>query len=67
MYTHTGSSTAKNVKPFLLAEKVMVTVFWDSHQIILTDFLENGKTINNEQFAVMLENTLENCKSNTRI
>lgn len=45
----------------------MVTVFWDSHQIILTDFLENGKTINNEQFAVMLENTLENCKSNTRI
>ncbi|GFX07664.1 mariner Mos1 transposase [Trichonephila clavipes] len=33
----------------------MTTVFWDSHGVILTDYLQKGKTITRAYFASLLD------------
>ena len=35
--------------------KVMATIFWDSHGIILIDYLQKGKTITGEYYASLLD------------
>ena len=35
--------------------KVMATIFWDSHGIILIDYLQNGKAITGEHYASLLD------------
>ena len=39
MWTGLGESAPKKAKTVLLAGKVMATIFWDSHRIILIDYL----------------------------
>ena len=40
-----GGTDSKKAKTFFSAGKVMATVFWDSHGVILIDYLQKGKTI----------------------
>src|SRR6476661_1813694 len=43
---HLGSPSPKKFKLSPSAGKVMITVFWDRHGVLLLDFLPKGKTIN---------------------
>ena len=50
-----GGSAPKKAKTVKSADKVMATVFWDSHGILLIDYLEKGKTITGEYYAALLD------------
>ena len=39
-------TTPNKFKGVSSAEKVMASVFWDSHVVIMVDYLEEGRTIN---------------------
>ena len=45
MWTRPGESAPKKAKTVPSAGKVKATIFWDSHGIILIDYLQKGKTI----------------------
>ena len=47
-----GSRLLKKQKP---AGKVMATVFWDSHRVILIDYLKKIKTITGAYYASLLD------------
>ena len=49
MWTEPGESASKK------ASKVMAKIFWDSHGIILIDYLQEGKTITGEYYASLLD------------
>lgn len=51
-----GIPTSKKAKVVLSAGKVMTTVFWDSHGIILIDYLAKGETINGQYYVALLDN-----------
>src|SRR5436190_5083057 len=53
-WTAKGEPTPKKAKTVLSAGKVMATVFWDSHGIVLIDYLEKGKTITGTYYASLL-------------
>jgi hypothetical protein len=53
-YRHKGSPAPNKFKTKASAEKVMLTVFWNSEGIVLTDFLENGATVNSERYIESL-------------
>ena len=55
MWTVTGESAPKKAKTVPSAGKVMATIFWDSHGIILIDYLQKGKTITGEYYASLLD------------
>ena len=55
MWTGPGESAPKKAKTVLSAGKVMATIFWDSHGIILIDYLQKGKTITGEYYASLLD------------
>ena len=44
MWTGPGESAPKKAKTVPSVGKVMATIFWDSHGIILIDYLQKGKT-----------------------
>lgn len=46
----------------LSTEKVKAAVFWDSHAIILVDYLKKGKTINDEYDAKLLQQLTDKVK-----
>ena len=48
MWTGPGESAPKKAKTVPLAGKVMATIFWDSHGIILIDYLQKGKNVTRE-------------------
>lgn len=50
-----GEPAPKKAKTVSSAGKVMATVFWDSHGIILIDYLQKGKTITGEYYASLLD------------
>ena len=54
IWTGPGESAPKKKKTVPLAGKVMATIFWDSHGIILIDYLQKGKTITGEYHASLL-------------
>ena len=41
---------SKSTKKSTVAGKVIASVFWDAHGILFIDYLEKGKTINNEYY-----------------
>jgi hypothetical protein len=45
-YRQKGSPAQKKFKTKASAGKVMLTVFWNSDGVVLTDFLEKGATVN---------------------
>ena len=45
-WQHSGSLPPKKLKSVHLAGKVIALIFWDSHGVIIIDYLEQGRTIN---------------------
>lgn len=45
----------KKVKVQKSVGRVMLSVFWDSRRVILTDYLPNGETLNSEYYCNLLE------------
>ena len=55
MWTGPGKSAPKTAKTVPSAGKVMDTIFWDSHGIILIDYLQKEKPITGEYRASLLD------------
>ena len=55
MGTGPGESAPKKAKTISSAGKVMPRIFWDSHGIILIDYLQKEKTITGEYYASLLD------------
>lgn len=53
-WTQAGCSAPKQVKNTRSAKKVMASVFWDAHGVLLIDYLETGRTINSEYYCNLL-------------
>jgi histone-lysine N-methyltransferase SETMAR len=45
-WRHSASPKAKKCKQTLSARKIMCSVFWDRHDVLLIDFMTQGTTIN---------------------
>ena len=45
-YRHTLSPLPKKFKTVPSAGKILLTVFWDSQRVYMTEFLEAGNTVN---------------------
>lgn len=54
-WTAKGEPAPKKAKTVFSAGKVMATVFWDSHGVILIDYLQKGKTITGAYYASLLD------------
>jgi [histone H3]-lysine36 N-dimethyltransferase SETMAR len=52
---HTTSPRTKKFKVVASAGKVMATVFWDMHGVILVDIMPTGATINSESYVRTLQ------------
>ena len=55
MWTGPAESAPQKTKTVPSAGNVMATIFWDSHGIILIDYLQKGKTITKEYYASLLD------------
>ena len=53
-WKHSGSPPPKKFKRVSSAGKVMASVFWDSHGVIMIKNLEQGRTINGAYYAAEL-------------
>jgi histone-lysine N-methyltransferase SETMAR len=51
----TGEPALKKAKTDFSAGKVKATVFWDSHGVILIDYLKKGKTIKGAYYTSLLD------------
>jgi hypothetical protein len=49
-YRHTSSPCLKKFKTVLSAGKILLTVFWDSQRVYVTEFLEAGNTVNSARY-----------------
>jgi histone-lysine N-methyltransferase SETMAR len=49
-YRHTSSPRPKKLKTVLSAGKILLTVFWDSQRIYMTEFLVAGNTVNSARY-----------------
>ena len=54
-WTEPGESAPKKARTVPSTGKVMATIFWNSHGIILIDYLREGKTITEEYYASLLD------------
>jgi histone-lysine N-methyltransferase SETMAR len=59
-YHYKGSPVPNKFKTKASAEKVMLTVFWNSEGVVFTDFLENSATVNSECYIETLR-SLKKC------
>lgn len=50
-----GKSRPKRPKTQQSAGKIMASVFWDTHGILLIDFLPKGQTINSDYYIALLD------------
>ena len=58
---HTSSPRPKKFKTMPSAGKILLTVFWDSHRIYMTEFLEAGKTVNSARYMGTIKNLRRGC------
>ena len=49
-YRHTSSPRPKKFKTMPSAGKILLTVFWDSQRVYMTEFLEAGNTVNSARY-----------------
>ena len=54
-WTAAGENCPKRPKTQQWAGKVMASVFWDAHDILFIDYLENSKTINSDYYMALLD------------
>lgn len=50
-----GESRGKRPKTQTSAGKVMASIFWDAHGVILIDYLEKGRTITGDYYVALLD------------
>jgi histone-lysine N-methyltransferase SETMAR len=50
-WKHPGAPPTKKFKRVPSAGKVMTSIFWDSQEIVMIDYLEQGRTINGTYYA----------------
>lgn len=55
-WRHPSSPTVKKFKTTPSAGKIMATVFWDRHGVLLIEYLPRGQTINADRYAQTLQN-----------
>ena len=55
MWIGPNERAPKKAKTVPLADEVMATIFWDSHVIILIDYIYKGKTIIGEYYTSLLD------------
>ena len=55
-YRHTSSPRPKKFKTMPSADKILLTVFWDSQRVYLAEFLEPGKTVNSARYIETIKN-----------
>lgn len=53
-WRHSTSPKKVKFKQTISARKIMCTVFWDMHGLLLVDFLPRGRTINSETYCETL-------------
>ena len=49
-YRHTSSPRPKKFKTMPSAGKILLTVFWSSQRVYMTEFLEAGNTVNSARY-----------------
>jgi histone-lysine N-methyltransferase SETMAR len=54
-WKHVASPTPTKFKVVQSAGKVMATVFWDVHGVLLVEFQERGQTVNAASYCALLE------------
>jgi hypothetical protein len=57
-YRHTSSPRPKNFKTVPSAGKILLTVFWDSQRVYMTEILEAGNTVNSAQYIETIKKNL---------
>ena len=55
-YRHTSSPRPKKFKTVLSTGKILLTVFWDSQTVHMTEFLEAGNTVNSAWYIETIKN-----------
>ena len=55
-YRHTSSPLPKKIKKMPSAGKILLTVFWDSQRVYMTEFLEVGNTVNSARYIETTKN-----------
>ena len=55
-YRHTSSPRPKKFKTMPYAGKILLTVFWNSQRVYMTEFLEAGKTVNSARYIETIKN-----------
>jgi len=55
-YRHTSSPRPKKFKTVLSAGKILLTVFWDSQKVYMTEFLEAGNIVNSARYTETIKN-----------
>lgn len=61
-WVEAGGSAPKKAKTVKSAGKVMATVFWDAHGILLIDYLEKGSTITGKYYRALLDQLIDAIK-----
>lgn len=65
-WRHADSPPPQKARVQSRAGKIMATVFWDADGIIMTDYLERGKTVTGEYYATLLKKLREQIKEKRR-
>jgi hypothetical protein len=60
-YRHTSSPRPKKFKTMPSAGKILLTVFWDSQRVYMTEFLEAGKTVNSARYIETIKTYSGGC------
>jgi histone-lysine N-methyltransferase SETMAR len=55
-YRHTSSPCPKKFKTVPSGGKILLTVFWDSQRVYMTEFLEAGNTVNSARYIETIKN-----------
>ena len=55
-YRHASFPHLKKFKTMPSAGKILLTVFWDSQRVYMTEFLEAGKTVNSARYIETIKN-----------
>ena len=65
-WKHPTSPPVVKFRKVISANKVMVSVFWDSEGVLLTDYLEKGKTVTGVYYAGLIRKLREVTKEKRR-
>ena len=55
-YRHTSSPRPKKIKIMPSVGKILVTGFWGSERVYMTEFLEAGNTVNSARYIETIKN-----------